>query len=185
MLIRPFSRSQILAAKAINTLLFALLGTLVLFLSSFLASNLFLVSESPFTSTDYNQLPAIVVALVYAANEFTVDCILYDHDSVHLCRHSLSKYGSGIRSSCVVREQHHQLHHAFAIEKYPWLKWNPFNFMNIKDTVPTLLHQTDMQNAIIDPGLNYWEMTIGLLLYSLLIYFLTNWLFNKRDVALS
>ena len=41
LLIRPFSRSQILAAKAINTLLFALLGTLVLFLSSFLASNLF------------------------------------------------------------------------------------------------------------------------------------------------
>ena len=74
----------------------------------------------------------------------------------------------GLGSSCVVREQHHQLHHAFAIEKYPWLKWNPFNFMNIKDTVPTLLHQTDMQNAIIDPGLNYWEMTIGLFVIQLI-----------------
>lgn len=185
LLIRPFSRSQILAAKAINTLLFALLGTLVLFLSSFLASNLFLVSESPFTSTDYNQLPAIVVALVYAATNLLL-IVFYMTMTLFISAVIRSQsmavglgvavlFGSSIINSIML----------FAIEKYPWLKWNPFNFMNIKDTVPTLLHQTDMQNAIIDPGLNYWEMTIGLLLYSLLIYFLTNWLFNKRDVALS
>ena len=162
-----------------------MLGTLVLFLSSFLASNLFLVSESPFTSTDYNQLPAIVVALVYAATNLLL-IVFYMTMTLFISAVIRSQsmavglgvavlFGSSIINSIML----------FAIEKYPWLKWNPFNFMNIKDTVPTLLHQTDMQNAIIDPGLNYWEMTIGLLLYSLLIYFLTNWLFNKRDVALS
>ena len=40
--------------------------------------------------------------------------------------------------------------------------------MNIKDTVPTLLHQTDMQNAIIDPGLELlgnddWTFVIQLI----------------------
>ena len=66
LLIRPFSRSQILAAKAINTFLFALLGTAVLLISSLAAANLFLAAESPFAATGYNGLAAILVALVFA-----------------------------------------------------------------------------------------------------------------------
>jgi ABC-2 type transport system permease protein len=185
LLIRPFSRSQILAAKAINTLLFALLGTLVLFISSFLASNLFLVGESPFAATDFNQLPAITVALVYAATNmllilFYIALTLFI--SAVIRSQSLAVglgvsmlFGSSIINSIML----------FAIEKYDWLKWNPFNFMNIKNSIPKLLQNTNMQDMMVSPGLTYWEMTIGILLYSLLIYFLTNWLFNKRDVALS
>ena len=56
--------------------------------------------------------------------------------------------------------------------------------MNIKEQIPSVLNSPDMQMTAFDPGLGYWEMAIGILVYSVLIYLLTNWLFNKRDVAL-
>ncbi len=56
-------------------------------------------------------------------------------------------------------------------EKYPWLKWNPFNFMNIKEQIPSLLNSPDMQMTAFDPGLGYWEMAIGIFVYSVLLTF--------------
>lgn len=185
LLIRPFSRSQILAAKAINTFLFALLGTAVLLISSLAAANLFLAAESPFAATGYNGLAAILVALVFAGTNMLL-IVFYIALTIFISAVIRSQslavglglgmlFGSSIINSIML----------FAQEKYPWLKWNPFNFMNIKEQIPSLLNSPDMQMTAFDPGLGYWEMAIGILVYSVLIYLLTNWLFNKRDVALS
>lgn len=184
LLIRPFTRTQILAAKAINTLLFACLGTVCLLLSSLVASNIFLRAESPLAATEFNGLPAIVVALVYAGTNllmilFYIALTLFI--SAVIRSQSLAVglgvgvlFGSSIINSLMF----------FALEKYPWLKWNPFNMMNIRDTIPALLGNPQYSMGI-DAGLGYWEMAISLLVYSCLIYVITNWLFNKRDVALS
>ena len=180
LLIRPFSRSQILAAKAINTFLFALLGTAVLLISSLAAANLFLAAESPFAATGYNGLAAILVAFVFAGTNlllivFYIALTIFISAVIRSQSLAVGLFGSSIINSIML----------FAQEKYPWLKWNPFNFMNIKEQIPSLLNSPDMQMTAFDPGLGYWEMAIGILVYSVLIYLLTNWLFNKRDVALS
>ena len=145
LLIRPFSRSQILAAKAINTFLFALLGTAVLLISSLAAANLFLAAESPFAATGYNGLAAILVALVFAGTNLLL-IVFYIALTLFI--------------SAVIRSQ--SLAVGLGLGNSP-----------------------DMQMTAFDPGLGYWEMAIGILVYSVLIYLLTNWLFNKRDVALS
>ncbi|WP_430612095.1 ABC transporter permease [Enterococcus sp. DIV0876] len=184
LLIRPFTRTQILAAKAINILLFAGLGTVCLMLSSFIASNLFLRAESPLAATDFNGLPAVVVALVYAATNLLMILFyltLTMFISAVIRSQSLAVglgvgmlFGSSIINSLML----------LALEKYPWLKWNPFNMMNIRDTIPSLLGNPQWSVGL-DTGLGYGEMAISLLVYSCFIYFITNWLFNKRDVALS
>lgn len=184
LLIRPYKRTQILAAKAINIILFASLGTVCLLLSSLAASNLFLRAESPLAATDFNGLPAIVVALVYAGTNLLLILFyaaLTMFISAVIRSQSLAVglgvgvlFGSSIINSLML----------LALEKYPWLKWNPFNMMNIRGTIPTLLGNPQW-SMDFSTGLGYWEMAGSLLVYSCLIYLLTNWLFNKRDVALN
>ena len=97
LLIRPFSRSQILAAKAINTPLICFAWYTGFISKQFSCQQFVLVSESPFTSTDYNQLPAIVVALVYAATNLLLIVFYMTMTLFISAVIRLSKYGSGIR----------------------------------------------------------------------------------------
>ncbi|WP_259305128.1 hypothetical protein [Enterococcus asini] len=70
---------------------------------------------------------------------------------------------------------------AMGISKYPWLKWNLFNTLNIRETLPQLA------GVKLDPyfTLDFWQSLGALGVYAVLFYFFANWIFSARDVALS
>lgn len=192
LLIRPYSRTQILAAKFITSLLYTIFGTIVLFISSFLASNLLLTAESPMKVIDgFNGSTALMVALSYAGTNLLL-ILLYLSLTIFISAVIRSQslavglgigvlFGSSMINGLLM----------LAMQKYPWLKWNMFNMLNIKNLLPEVMGEsTGMGVSVSTDGmmelyLSYGEMAIGLLIYTIIIYGITNWLFAKRDVALS
>lgn len=182
LLIRPYSRTQVYAAKFITTILFALLASIMLFLTCFGAANLFMKAESPLLAvTGFGDWSALKVALVtsgvnllllcfYTAITMFISAVLRSQAmSVGLGIGLL--FGGGLFNDLLFLGQ----------EKYPWLKWNLFNASKIKDTIPQLAGQPLEQWVTLD----FWQ-SLGLLgLYGGLLYFFGNWIFSARDVALS
>lgn len=182
LLIRPYSRTQIFAAKFINSLLFALFGTVILGITSFAASNLILKSESPFAVAegfgDWSALKAafmtalvnlILVVLYLTITMFISATMRSQAMAVGLGVGVL--FGSNLINSFL----------ALGIGKYPWLKWNLFNTLNINETLPQLAGMK------LDPyfTLDFWQSFGAIGVYAVLFYFFANWIFSARDVALS
>lgn len=189
LLIRPYSRSQILFAKFITCMLYSLLGTVILFITALAADNLLLKTESPLdVLANGNGHTALAVALVTAATNLLL-LVLYVSMTLFISaviRSQSLAVGLGVGmlfGSTVVNQLM-----VLAIQKYEWLKWNPFNMLNIKDLIGDLLGAKELNPSAFGSDLlrlGYWEMAGGLVVYAVVIYFLTNFLFNKRDVALS
>ncbi|KAF1305522.1 ABC transporter permease [Candidatus Enterococcus willemsii] len=195
LLIRPYSRTQILAAKFITAFLYAVVGTVILFVSSFIASNLLLTAESPMNVVEgFNGASALIVALSYAGTNLLL-ILLYLSLTIFISAVIRSQslavglgigvlFGSSMINGLLT----------LAMQKYPWLKWNMFNMLNIKNLLPEAMGESlgtaGMSVSVegsgaLDLYLSYGQMAFSLLIYSLVIYIVTNWLFNKRDVALS
>lgn len=182
LLIRPYSRTQIFAAKFLNSLLFALLGTVVLGVVSFLSANLLLKSQSPFVqATGFGDWSVIQVALMTALVNLVL-VILYLTVTMFISATMRSQamavglgvgvlFGSSLINSFM----------AIGISKFPWLKWNLFNTLNIRETLPQLA------GVKLDPyyTLDFWQSLGALGVYAVLFYFFANWIFSARDVALS
>ncbi|MDT2756505.1 ABC transporter permease subunit [Enterococcus asini] len=182
LLIRPYSRTQIFAAKFMNSLLFAILGTVVLGITSFVSANLILKSQSPLAvMTSYGTWSALQVALVTAFVNLIL-VILYLTITMFISATMRSQamavglgvgvlFGSSLVNSFL----------AIGIAKYPWLKWNLFNTLNIRETIPQLA------GIKLDSyfTLDFWQSLGALGIYSVLFYFFANWIFSARDVALS
>lgn len=182
LLIRPYSRTQIFAAKFINSLLFALLGTVVLGIVSFLSANLLLKSQSPFEKVaEFGGWSALQVALMTALVNLLL-VVLYVTITMFISATMRSQamavglgvgvlFGSSLINSFI----------AMGISKYPWLKWNLFNTLNIRETLPQLA------GVKLDPyyTLDFWQSLGALGVYAVLFYFFANWIFSARDVALS
>ncbi|MHC5248333.1 ABC transporter permease [Enterococcus sp. LJL90] len=185
LLIRPFSRSQIVAAKYLACLLFGLFGTAVLFLVSLLSSNLFLTTQSPLVESVW--MPgwsSLAVALAYAATNLLL-IVLYLAITIFISAVMRSQslavaigIGALFGSSVV------NLLLAFPMQNHSWLKWNMFNMLNIKDKLSEFSGTSSLP-ANLNLYLNYWQMAAGLLVYGLIFYLLTIFFFKKRDVALN
>ncbi|ALS00240.1 hypothetical protein ATZ33_02260 [Enterococcus silesiacus] len=182
LLIRPFTRSQILFSKFVVCLIYSVIGTVILYLSSLISANLLLTSQSPFALVKgYHGWNALTVAAAYAGANLLL-ILLYVTITLFISAAIRSQslavgvglgvlFGSSIINSFL----------NVVIQKYQWLKWNPFNMLNIKNTV---MENTEAVNNY--PGyLNFWQMASGILIYSLIIYLLMQQLFKKRDVSLS
>ncbi|MEI5992849.1 ABC transporter permease [Candidatus Enterococcus mansonii] len=178
LLIRPFTRSQILFSKFIVSLIYGVIGTVVLFISSFVSANLLLTSESPLAIVEgYHGWNALQVAGAYAGANLLL-ILLYITITLFISAAIRSQslavgvglgvlFGSSIINSFLT----------VLLKKYEWLKWNPFNLLSIKNAI--------MNNSGAENGLSFWQMAGGILVYSLIIYVGMQLLFKKRDVSLS
>jgi ABC-2 type transport system permease protein len=184
LLIRPYTRTQILFSKFITCFVYGVVGTVILYLASLLSANLFLAAESPFeTVTGYFGWNAVTVAGSIAGANLIL-MLLYISITIFISAAIRSQnlavglgvavlFGSPIINNILMP----------LIEKQEWLKWNIFNIMNIKSTIgeaATAMLEADYPFL----SLNFWQMTAGIIVYSVAIYFLTNYLFNKRDASL-
>lgn len=182
LLIRPYSRTQIFAAKFINSLLFALLGTVILGITSFTSANLILKSQSPFAVMEgFGTWSALHVAGMTALVNLIL-VVLYLTITMFISATMRSQamavglgvgvlFGSSLINSFL----------AMGIAKYPWLKWNLFNTLNIRETIPQLA------GVELNPfyTLDFWQSLGAIGVYGVLFYFFANWIFSARDVALS
>lgn len=182
LLIRPFTRSQILFSKFVACLIYSIIGTVILFLSSFVSANLLLDGQSPLTIIEgYHGWNALTVAVVYAIANLLL-LLLYITITLFISAAIRSQslavgvglgvlFGSSIINSFL----------NVVIQNHPWLKWNPFNMLNIKSTIGESTGAESGYPAYLD----FWQMACGILVYSLIIYFVMQFLFKKRDVSLS
>lgn len=182
LLIRPFTRSQILLSKFIVCVIYSVIGTIILYLSSLISANLLLSSQSPLAVVKgYHGWNALTVAGAYAGANLLL-LLLYITITLFISAAIRSQslavgvglgvlFGSSIINSFL----------NVVIPKYQWLKWNPFNMLNIKNTI-----MENKEAAASYPGyLNFWQMAGGILVYSIAIYLVMQLLFKKRDVSLS
>ncbi|EOH99552.1 hypothetical protein UAW_00704 [Enterococcus haemoperoxidus ATCC BAA-382] len=182
LLIRPFTRSQILFSKFVACLIYSVLGTVILYISSLVSANLLLSAQSPLAVVKgYHGWNALTVAGAYAGANLLL-ILLYITITLFISAAVRSQslavgvglgvlFGSSIINSFL----------NVVISKHQWLKWNPFNMLNIKNTV---MENTDAVSNY--PGyLNFWQMAGGILVYSMIIYLVMQLLFKKRDVSLS
>lgn len=182
LLIRPYTRSQILFSKFIVCLIYSTIGTVILYVSSLVSANLLLQSQSPFAVVEgYHGWNALTIAGAYAGANLLL-LLLYITITLFISAAIRSQslavgiglgvlFGSNIINSFL----------NVVIPKYPWLKWNPFNMLNIKNTI---MDDIGAQNSY-PAYLNFWQMTGGILVYSVIIYVVMQLLFKKRDVSLS
>ena len=182
LLIRPFTRSQILFSKFIVCLIYGGIGTVILYVSSLVFSNLLLGIQSPFEVVkDFYGWNALTVAAAYAfANLLLI--LLYITITLFISAAVRSQslavgvglgvlFGSSIINTFL----------NILMQERPWLKWNLFNMLNIKNTVM----ESTGEEELLKTYLNFWQMAVGILIYSAIIYFAMQLLFKKRDVSLS
>ncbi len=182
LLIRPFSRSQILFSKFVVCLIYSVIGTVILYISSLVSANLLLNSQSPFDVVNsYHGWNALTVAGAHAGANLLL-LLLYSTITLFISAAIRSQslavgvglgvlFGSSIINSFL----------NVVIPKHQWLKWNPFNMLNIKNTI---MENTGAENSY-PAYLNFWQMAGGILVYSLIIYLVMQLLFKKRDVSFS
>ncbi|MBO0440175.1 ABC transporter permease [Candidatus Enterococcus ikei] len=182
LLIRPYTRSQILFSKFVACLIYSVIGTVILYGSSLISANLLLGAQSPFAVVKgYHGWNALTVAGAYAGANLLL-ILLYITITLFISAAIRSQslavgvglgvlFGSSIINSFL----------NVVITEHQWLKWNPFNMLNIKNTI---MENGEAANNY--PGyLNFWQMTAGILVYSFIIYLVMQLLFKKRDVSLS
>ncbi|WP_088825230.1 ABC transporter permease subunit [Listeria goaensis] len=177
LLARPYSRSQILASKLAVVILYAVITSIVLFISAFLfsfilPSGAYLMPVSP-DSGALNALQSALLLLgsnfimmvVYASIAFLFSAVV--RSQALAVGVSLGVLFSGSILSALL---------PIAIEKYDWLKWLIFNLLNLNSAVT---------GNPIAGDLAIWQIISGLAVYVLIFLGISFYFFRKRDVALS
>ncbi|WP_239254858.1 ABC transporter permease [Listeria ilorinensis] len=177
LLVRPYSRSQILVSKYLICIAYAILSSITLFLSSFIFSFI-LPKASLFLplSPNTGATTAFTQALQLSGSNFILMLlfltIAFLFSTVVRSQALAVGVGIGILFSGSILASLLPL----AIAKYDWLKWLLFNLLN--------LNQAVMGNTVAG-GLAIWQIIIGIFVYIALLLILTFTIFRKRDVALS
>lgn len=183
LLIRPFSRSQILLSKIITAFIMALLLTSLLFITSYLGTLLFFKDANltaPLTSVV--DVSALNLAFRTAGANLLL-MLFYIMISVFISASFRSQaLAVGIGTAVLFSSSILNGISMMMIQKYSWLRWNPFNTLNIKDSVmPAKLAESNL----FDFHLSTPQMLIALTVYILLFYYLSQLIFKRRDVSLS
>jgi ABC-2 type transport system permease protein len=184
LLIRPFTRTQILASKAITCFLFSILLQVIGFIVSLLSSEVIFGGISLTQKMAvFGNWTTIQVALMYVLANFIL-LLFYIAITLFVSTVFRSQslavgiglaflFGSTMINGLVI----------MMIEKYDILKFSPFYLLNIKSTIMLLATHAKLSADTL--LLSFGQMTAGLIIYSIVIYFFTNLLFKKRDITLS
>lgn len=190
LLIRPYTRSQILLAKFIVMIIYSLVFSVLLFAATLALTNIFLQPQSPMVQIETYQQPALIAALTQLGLNFFL--ILFYLAIVFLLqtltRSQALAVGFGVAflfGSSVL-----SMINMLIMTKYPWFKWNPLNFLQIKDSVmegyaEAMKHYSVGVDKVANLYVSTWQMALGLVLSSLVVYLLANLIFKKRDVTLT
>ncbi|MHC5251932.1 ABC transporter permease subunit [Listeria kieliensis] len=177
LLTRPYSRSQVLASKLIVCILYAIISSIVLFVSSLLFS--FMLGGGSYSlpiSPETGGLNAFEMALKLTGTNFvlmlTFLSIAFLFSSVVRSQALAVGVGIGALFSGNIISAILPL----AIAKYDWLKWLIFNLFQ--------LNSLTLGNEIAG-GLAMWQVILTLFAYIIAILGFTFYIFKKRDVALS
>lgn len=179
LLIRPFTRTQILLSKYITTLIYGLMVSTIMVFASFLAS--FALPYQSLTvplSAEYGLRSALDIATHLFATNFLLLAlyvtIAFFFSAVIRSQVLAVGVGMGILFSGNILGQFLPN----LIEKYGWLKWNIFNLLSLNDQVLGI-------GYIPKTGLSIQETIIDIILHITIILSATIFIFNKRDVALT
>ena len=176
LLIRPATRTKILAAKFISTLLFALFSLVILYISSFVIGGLFLGFDSidqPYLSYSGGEVTETNMAIHYVVEYALASVNLLMMVTFAFMLSSIFRSSSlAIGLAIFLMFTGSQL--TFILSQYNWVKY-------------ILFANTDL-SVYFDGSPIIESMTLSFSLITLLVYFivflLLSWLlFTKRDVA--
>ena len=176
LLIRPATRTKILASKFIATLLFALFSLVILYVSSFLIGGLLLGFDSidqPYLTYSSGEVSETSMAIHYVVEYALASVNLLMMVTFAFMLSSIFRSSSlSIGLSIFLMFTGSQL--TFLLSQYDWVKY-------------ILFANTDL-NMYFDGSPLVESMTLGFSVITLVIYFvvfiLLSWLlFTKRDVA--
>ena len=176
LLIRPASRTKILASKFIATLLFALLSLVILYISSFIIGGLFLgfnAVDQPYLTYSGGDVTETSMAVHYMVEYVLASVNLLMMVTFAFMLSSVFRSSSlAIGLAIFLMFTGSQL--TYILSQYDWVKY-------------ILFANTDL-SVYFDGSPIIESMTLGFSLITLLVYFivflLLSWLlFTKRDVA--
>nr|WP_242688785.1 ABC transporter permease [Bacillus sp. Cs-700] len=176
LLIRPASRTKILASKFIATLLFALLSLVILYISSFIIGGLFLgfnAVDQPYLTYSGGDVAETSMAIHYIVEYALASVNLLMMVTFAFMLSSIFRSSSlAIGLAIFLMFTGSQL--TYILSQYDWVKY-------------ILFANTDLR-VYFDGSPIIESMTLGFSLMTLLVYFivflLLSWLlFTKRDVA--
>nr|WP_273851506.1 ABC transporter permease subunit [Pseudalkalibacillus spartinae] len=176
LLIRPASRTKILASKFIATLLFALFSLVILYISSFIIGGLFLgfdAVDQPYLTYSGGEVSETSMAVHYIVEYALASVNLLMMVTFAFMLSSIFRSSSlAIGLAIFLMFTGSQL--TFILSQYDWVKY-------------ILFANTDL-SVYFDGSPLIESMTLGFSLVTLLVYFIVflflSWLlFTKRDVA--
>ncbi|SPP27061.1 conserved membrane hypothetical protein [Brochothrix thermosphacta] len=180
LLIRPYSRTQIMLSKIITTFVMAIVLSLLLFASSYLGTLVFFDNVDLLANMSSTvSVSAMGLALrTISANLLLM--IFYIMISVFISASFRSQaLAVGLGTAILFSSSILNAISTIVMQKYHWLRWNPFNTLNIKEAVLPKSAQ------FLDYQLSATEMIIALCCYIVLFYIISQLVFNRRDVTLS
>ncbi|MGX6979827.1 ABC transporter permease [Vagococcus elongatus] len=179
LLIRPYTRIQILWSKYFVTLIYGVLSSLVMAASAFLFS--FMLPSQPLNAP-LDVMTGAKTALTVAGQLFASNFLLmilyitiaFFFSAVIRSQALAVGVGMGILFSGSILGQVLPA----IIEKYDWLKWIIFNLLGLNNQVIDASYY-------VGGNLSITATVVGIIAYIIVIYAATLFLFNKRDVALT
>ena len=191
LLIRPYSRAKVIVAKFITTFIYALAFSALMLVVTFVFCNVLLQPQSPVAAVDaYNNWPAIGAALAnLGLNLFLIllyMAIVFLLQTVTRSQALAVGFGVAILFGSSILN----LVNSLIMAKYAWFKWMPLNFLNIRNTIQTgyrasTSSMTGLNGVKLNLYVSTWQMALGLVVTSALLFILATYVFKKRDVTLS
>lgn len=179
LLTRPYTRMQILWSKYIVTIFYGIISSIVMAVSALLCTFV-LPSQSvnlPLDVTTGAKTAMTVAGQLFASNFLLMILyitIAFFFSAVIRSQALAVGVGMGILFSGSVLGQFLPS----LIEKYDWLKWIIFNLLGLNNQVIDASYY-------VGGNLSIQATVVGIIVYIILIYAATLFLFNKRDVALT
>ncbi len=179
LLIRPHTRSSILLSKFLTVLIFGLIGTVALYVLSLITANAFFGFANPNEILSSFSLPAWQIALRLAGANYLL-IVLYATITLLVSTVIRSQslavgvglaflFGSSVINSFLT----------YLMQSHEWLKWNIFNMMNIKNNITSTAGSGS--NIYM---LSFVQMALAIIIYCIIFYSITNFIFKKRDISL-
>ncbi|KRM69755.1 hypothetical protein FD06_GL000928 [Apilactobacillus ozensis DSM 23829 = JCM 17196] len=165
LLSRQYSRMQVFISKLITILLMYIYLIVVTFISTFIGRMIFFNSGNIIWKQLGTNLGAYSLFLLLIASA----ALLISN----IAKSSGAAIGIGV--AFIFAAQIISTLLQILISHYNWLKWNPFNFINVNNQ----LTMNGMDKMTL---LSNNQMIIGTILYSILFIFVAGFIFKKRNV---
>ncbi|MGY3777848.1 ABC transporter permease [Isobaculum melis] len=178
LLTRPYKRSQILLSKYMTVILLSVLLTAFTLVATLIVGAIFFPIQSLMLpgQVSLGATPALISAFQLAGTNLLA---MLTYVTISLMISSIFRSQAmavGLGVGMIFSGSLVNMFIADMIPKYPILKWTIFNLLDINNFAT---------NNPIAGDLSFVQVAIGLLVYIIIIYLVTNFIFKKRDVALT